>query len=61
MSRASVARAAGVSPSYLSQMMTGKKLPSPKWTDLIADALHLSDVERQKLHVAVAKDVGFKL
>lgn len=49
------------SPSYFSQVMTGRKKPSPEWVELIATCLKVSKEKRRELHRAAAKDVGFKL
>jgi HD-GYP domain-containing protein (c-di-GMP phosphodiesterase class II) len=47
--------------AYVNQLITGHKKPSPEWVDLIADTLKLSPEQRQALHVAAAKQHGFKL
>lgn len=57
---ADLSRAANVSSSHISRLMTGSKV-SPEWADLISDALALEPAERQKLHTAAAKSWGFKL
>jgi hypothetical protein len=49
------------SPFGANQLITGHKKPSPEWVDLIADTLKLSPEQRQALHVAAAKQHGFRL
>jgi plasmid maintenance system antidote protein VapI len=55
-----LSRAANVSPSHISRLMTGSKV-SPEWADLIADVLKLAPPDRIRLHTAAAKTWGFKL
>jgi transcriptional regulator with XRE-family HTH domain len=55
------AASAGVSPSYVNQIVHGTKHPSPKWVDLVADILKLQAEQRGQLHYAAAKDAGYKL
>ena len=57
----SLAHKIGVSPSYLNQMMTGRKTPTPKWVDIVASTLKLQDDQRKKLHAAAAKDAGYDI
>jgi DNA-binding transcriptional regulator YdaS (Cro superfamily) len=54
-----LATATGVSASYLSQMMTGRKHVSPEWVEIIAAALKAGDERRGQLHLAAAKDAGY--
>lgn len=61
MTQTDVAASAGVSQPYLNQMMTGAKKPAPEWVDIIATTLKLSKKARQELHIAAARDHGFKL
>lgn len=56
-----LADSAGISQPYLNQMMTGRKKPSPEWVDIIASTLKLSEEKRRDLHLAAARDHGFKL
>lgn len=49
------------SPSHLNQMMTGRKTPTPKWVDLVADTLRLQGDRRKMLHSAAAKDAGYNI
>ena len=51
----------GASPSYLNQMMTGRKVPTPKWVNLVADTLRLQEDRRKMLHSAAAKDAGYDI
>ncbi len=51
----------GKTPVYVSRTLTGRVKPSPGWVDLVADTLRLSAEKRQALHVAAAKDNGFKI
>ena len=59
MTQADLATAAGRSPSYTNQVMSGRKGASPEWVNLIAGTLGLSVEDRQKLHAAAARDHGF--
>lgn len=61
LKQSDLARAAGVSPSYVNRLMTGESKVSPDWADLIADTLKLQHDERIKLHTAAATTWGFKL
>lgn len=56
-----LSNSAGISQPYLNQMMTGRKKPSPEWVDIIASTLKLSKEKTQELHLAAARDHGFKL
>jgi transcriptional regulator with XRE-family HTH domain len=56
-----LAYAVGRSQSYTNQVINGQKAPSARWADLVADVLQLSPKDRRKLHVAAAKDNGFKI
>lgn len=51
----------GVSPSFVSRAMHGKRTVSPEWADTIAKALALNDKEARDLHRAAALDAGYKL
>lgn len=56
-----LAGTANISQPYLNQMLTGKKSPSPEWVEIIANSMKLSKKKRRELHIAAAKDYGFKL
>ncbi len=51
----------GQPKSYVSQIATGSRKPSSKWLELVANTLGLAPEERQRLHIAGAKDNGFLL
>jgi transcriptional regulator with XRE-family HTH domain len=61
ISQNSLARAAGTSQPYVSQVMAGQRLPSAEWLDLVATAMKLSDERRGDLHRAAARAHGFKI
>lgn len=56
-----LAKKTEVSPVYISNLMTGRKLPSAEWVELISNTLNLSDAQREELHRNAAKAHGFKL
>ena len=49
------------SPSYLNQVMTGRKKPDAEWANIVASALQMQREQRVNLHYAVAKDIGLDL
>ncbi len=51
----------GRATSYVHFLMTGEFIPSPLYTDRIADALKLNGDDRIALHRAAALDHGFKI
>ena len=61
MSQRELADRVGASPSYLNQVMTGRKKPDADWANLVANALGFQDEQRKRLHYAAAKDLGFDL
>ena len=61
LTQSEVATSARISQPYFNQMLTGLKKPSPEWVDIIASTLNFSNEKRRELHVAAAKDHGFKL
>lgn len=61
LTQADLANRLNMSPSYVNQVMTGKKSSSPRWLDLVADVLNLNEQDRERLHYAGARDAGFKL
>jgi transcriptional regulator with XRE-family HTH domain len=62
LSQASLARAIGKSPNHFNHVLTGRySRPTASWADLVANALDLPDEARYRLHLAAAKDSGFKL
>ena len=61
MTQTELAAKTGRSTAYVNQLITGHKTPSPEWVDFIADTLNLSPRQREGLHVAAAKQHGFKL
>ena len=61
MTQTDLAAKTGRSIAYVNQLITGHKKPSPEWVELIADTLKLSPEQRQALHIAAAKQHGFKL
>lgn len=56
-----LAKMLNVGQPHVSLLLTGQRKASPRWTDLIADVLNLSDKERRELHLKAARSVGFKL
>lgn len=56
-----LARTLGVSPSYLSALVTGSKPVSPDRVEDIAENLGADPDERTRLHRAAARDMGFRL
>lgn len=60
-SQTALASSVGRSVAYTNQTITGRKRPSPEWVDLIANTLEMNDIERKALHIAAAKDHGFKI
>jgi cyanate lyase len=62
MSQASLARAMGKNPNHLNHVMYARySRPTALWADLVANALDLPEEARYRLHLAAAKDSGFKL
>lgn len=59
--QSSLADSIGVSTSYVNQTITGHKTASPEWVEIIASTLKLSNERKRELHLAAAKDAGFKL
>lgn len=59
--QSALAQTISASPTYISKVMNGERTVSPKWAELIANALELSRKERAKLHQAAARDAGFKI
>lgn len=60
-SQTAFAEAVGKNAKYVNHLVTGHRRPSPEWVDIVATGLNLSDDERSKLHLAAAKDHGFKI
>jgi hypothetical protein len=58
---ASLAEKLGITASYATQTMTGHTRASPRWVDLVSDALNLCDTDRGELHIAAARDYGYKI
>ena len=56
-----LAEGLGVSPAYVSALMTGSKKASAERVDEIADLLNAEPQERVSLHRAAARDQGFRL
>lgn len=61
MSVSTIATVSGMSPNYLYQLLTGRRHPSPAWIDAISNALGLPTDKIFRLHVAAARDRGFKI
>lgn len=59
--QSAVATVANISQPYFNQIIRGQRNPSPEWVDIIADTLKVSEKKRRELHLAAAKDHGFKL
>lgn len=59
--QSAIANVANISQPYFNQMVTGRRIPAPEWIDIIADALKVNEKKRLELHLAAAKDYGFKL
>ncbi len=51
----------GVSPQYMNAIITGRRVASAKWADMVATALGLSETNRIELHVAAARDQGYQV
>ncbi len=56
-----LSRQLSVTSPYLSHLMTGKRNPSSRWVDLIADALNATPEQRRDMHLKAAQQKGFKL
>ena len=61
VTQADLAARLAVTPAYVSNVTNGRKPASARWADLVADVLEMTKDERRDLHVAAAKDAGFKL
>ncbi len=57
----SFAKGLSVTSPYISHLMTGKRNPSSRWVDLIADAMNATPEQRRDLHHKAAQQKGFKL
>lgn len=60
MRQSDIAKTAGVSQAYVSQLANSSSV-SPQWVDIIAAATHASEDERQKLHQAAARARGYRV
>lgn len=60
MSQAALATGTGFTPSYVSQVSNGKKLPSGEWLDLVSSAMGLSEDEDRRLRRAAGYDLAEK-
>jgi len=56
-----LAAALNQSPSYVNQIITGRKPANAEWCDLVANTLRLTKEQRRGLHAQAAKQHGFKL
>ncbi len=61
MSQTALAQAVGTSTAYVNHLMTGYRRPTANWADLVANALGVDEGTRKAMHLAAAKDLGFKL
>jgi transcriptional regulator with XRE-family HTH domain len=61
VSQVHVAASSGYSQPYVNQIANGRRRASPEWIDAVAKALNLNAEESKILHVAAAKDHGFKI
>lgn len=61
VSQSALARATGASQGYISGVISGNKLPSASWLDLMADTLEMTPAQRVELHRSAARDHGFKI
>ena len=61
VTQAELSQSLAVTSAYVSQLATGLKTPRPETVDRLATAMNLDPVARRDLHVAAAKDTGFRL
>jgi len=62
MSQTALANVIGKDASHVNHVITGRySRPTASWADLVANALDLDPEETYRLHLAAAKDQGFKL
>lgn len=61
MATVTLADRLGVTGPYVHHLISGRRLPSPQWLDLMADAMKLTKEQRVDLHRAGAIDHGYKL
>lgn len=62
LSQRALARMTGKTPTHLNHVLTGRySRPTAYWADIIANALDLTEEDSYRLHLAAAKDQGFKL
>jgi transcriptional regulator with XRE-family HTH domain len=59
--QARLAKEAGLSQPYVSDVLRGNRSPSGKWANVVADIFRLDQKERRKLHAAAARDNGFEI
>lgn len=61
LTQADFARGVSFSQAYVSDVLNGRRSPTGRWADLVADALQLQEEERKKLHILAARDNGFDI
>ena len=61
LSQAVLATGMKTTSAQVTHLLRGYRKPSPKWVDLIADTLDMSEDERRDLHLKAARQYGFKL
>lgn len=59
VTRTKLAAATGVSNAYVTKLT--KSAPSPEWVEIVAEAIGASDYEKLELHLAAARDRGYKI
>lgn len=52
-----LARTVKASTAMVNHVVSGRKVPPPKWVDLIADVTGCSDEERLELHRRASRDL----
>ena len=61
MTQKDLASATSVHRTYVNHILTGRRSPSARWVDLVADATNMDEDKRRELHKEAAKAHGFKL
>ena len=59
LTQSDLAGQTNVSRSYIHQVVTGRRVPSGDWINIVASTLKLQESERTRLHSAAAYDLGF--
>lgn len=60
ISQSDLASATNVTPAYVNHAISGRRLPSAEWLNLVSTTMGLDETRRKEFHTATAIDLAIR-